>query len=88
MHKLYFEMNPMEKLRFDHDTLADKLAASEAQYRNITAWTDAKQASYESIVDALERLCAAKNPLDWSPSTEIAEAFANARAALAKAKTA
>lgn len=32
--------------------------------------------------NALRDLCTAKHPLDWSPTVEIAEAFARARAAL------
>ena len=36
------------------------------------------------LLNALELLCNAKRPLDWSPSIELVEAFAKARALLAK----
>lgn len=42
--------------------------------------------NYERVKADLERLCAAKAPLDWSPTIELAEAFAGARATLAALK--
>jgi len=36
----------------------------------------------DAAVELLERLCDSKRPLTWSPTVEIAEAFAHARAAL------
>ena len=34
----------------------------------------------EKLLEALERLCNAKRPLDWPPTAEVAEAFAHAKA--------
>ena len=39
-------------------------------------------AAVDELVKALARLCAAKAPLEWSPTVELAEAFAHARAVL------
>lgn len=41
-------------------------------------------AENHALLNALRMLCNAKRPLDWSPSTELAEAFAYARSILLK----
>lgn len=38
--------------------------------------------AYPKLVEALQQLCAAKAPLDWSPSISLVEAFTFARALL------
>ena len=40
----------------------------------------------QELLEALQRLCSAKRPLEWSPSTELAEAFAHARATITIAR--
>ena len=41
----------------------------------------------DALLAALKQLCHAKRALDWSPSIELVEAFAGARAAIAQAES-